>query len=447
MCRSNKYPIQFFEEAGRMKKLFAFIFLFSALPLFFAGCGSQNEAELTTDTQIYTVQKGTIANQITATGYLEMPNQAKLTFGASGTVDEILVDIGNRVASGQVLAKLDEVTLSGLQQSLLQAQIDVKTAQMNLDNAKEATTSASGATMAPDPLDIESKELALERANLNLNSAQRELDGAVITAPWDGWVAEVNSLVGDKVSTSTVVMRLIDTDIMTVDTLVNETDIFNVELGAPATITVVALSNLVLPASVTNISPSATISGGVVNYTVRLKVTSVSSINTNTAAGTQNMPMTGNMPQNFTATSDNQSGNTRPGFSGSSNSQSGLHSPPANIPSGAVLSQSADVPTLKEGLSVDITLVISEKDNVLIIPSRAITREGINALVQVYVDEENTEKRAITTGISDWENTEVTDGLAEGEKIVITRAVMSTSQQNTGGSPMGGMPPMGVMPR
>ena len=430
-----------------MKRLFSIALILTLSLVLLGACSDKEGAEETTDTQIYTVQKGNIANQITATGYLKMPNQAKLTFGASGTVDEILVDIGDKVTAGQVLSKLDEVTVSSLKQSLLQAQVDVKTAQMNLDNARQATTSASGATVsAPDPLDIEAKELALERAKMKQDSAQKELDGSVIKAPWDGWVAEVNSLVGDRVGTSTVVMRLIDTSIMTVDTLVNETDIFNVDLGAPATVTVVALSNMVLPATVTNISPSATISGGVVNYTVRLKVTNPAPGSRQGLSGGGVFPPAGSTPPNFSGSGNDGTSNTRPDFPASSSNRTGLP-PRLNPPSASLPVQSNNVPLLKEGLSVNITLIISEKKDVLVIPSRAITRKGTNAFVQLYVDEKTTQERAVKMGISDWQNTEVTEGLSEGEKIVITRSLTSstsTTQQNSR-QPMGGIP-MGPPP-
>jgi len=58
---------------------------------------------------------------------------------------------------------------------------------MNLDNASTPTLSSSGTTVtAPDPLDVEAKQLALQSARLSLDNAQRQLDGSALIAPFDG---------------------------------------------------------------------------------------------------------------------------------------------------------------------------------------------------------------------------------------------------------------------
>ena len=403
-----------------IKRLISILCLVLMVVLFLAGCSSNNKTNQSTDVQIATVKKGTIVNQITPTGNLQMTTQAKLTFGASGTVDQILVNIGDSVKTGQVLAKLDAVTLSSLQQSLLQAQIDVKTAQMNLDNVRTPTLSNTGATVsAPDPLNIEAKELALQRAKLNLDNAQRQLDGSIIFAPFDGLVAVINVLVGDRVTMSTVIMRIIDPSKLEVETLVNEMDIFNIKLGSAATIQVVALPSVSLPATVTAISPAATISGGVVNYTVELQVTSASSIRPSVSSG---------VASGRPATSDNQTSTA-----GNRIAQAGE----------TAQRQALAMPTLKEGLSVNITIVIQQKENVLLIPSRALIREGRNTFTQVQKADKSTEKRAVKAGISDWQNTEITEGLNEGENIVITKTTTNPTTTNQPGG-FGGMPRVNI---
>ncbi|HJX03056.1 MAG TPA: HlyD family efflux transporter periplasmic adaptor subunit, partial [Dehalococcoidia bacterium] len=245
--------------------------------------------------------------------------------------------------------------------------------------------------------------------------------------PFDGLVAAVNVLVGDKVSTGTVINRLIDPNILEVETSVNETDIFNVNLGSAATIQVVALSNVNLPATVTAISPAATISGGVVNYAVKLRVTSSPSVRPSVSVDQPVLPR-----DNITA----------PTLSGTSNNQTTPGNGTAPRSSFNSRQQSYTIPTLKEGLSVNITIVIQQKEDVLLIPSRALTREGNNAFVQVVKSADTTEKRAVKTGMSDWQNTEITEGLTEGENIVITKAITSSTPNSTSSPniriPMGG---------
>ncbi len=378
--------------------------------VFAFSCSTGASASNTTETQTAMVGKGNIANQITSTGNLKMPHYAKLSFGASGTVQEVSVILGDSVKNGQVLAKLDTSTQSTLQQALLQAQVNQKQAQMALENAETPTLSSSnGVVSAPDPLDIESKQIALERAKLAVEDAQRQLDGAVIIAPFDGLVAEINITPEDKVSSGTVAIRIIDPTQLQVDTLVNEMDIFNINLGMAATVQVTALSSLTLPATVFAISPAANISGGVVNYTVQLQA----------------------KPPQYKLSVPSDVSNT----SGVSNNETARY--PAINTSGTstglsqLTKQAPSMPTLKEGLSVNVTITIAEKTDVILVPMRAITREGRNAFVEVMKDDGITEKRAVKTGLSDWQNIEVTEGLKEGEKVVLPKSSSSSSNTNT----------------
>ena len=89
---------------------------------------------------------------------------------------------------------------------------------------------------------------------------------------------------------------------------------------------------------------------------------------------------------------------------------------------------------------------MEEKKNVLLVPSRAIIRQGRGTVVQVLKDGV-LEERSIRTGISDYQNTEVIDGLREGEQVVMvqrTSTTTTTPQQRSsnplipGRSPGGG---------
>jgi RND family efflux transporter MFP subunit len=74
----------------------------------FAGCGSsQPEAS---NKQIAEVKRGDLLVTITADGSLDMPREVKLKFGTPGTVKGILVDEGQKVKEGTLLAKLDNTT-------------------------------------------------------------------------------------------------------------------------------------------------------------------------------------------------------------------------------------------------------------------------------------------------------------------------------------------------
>jgi hypothetical protein len=111
-----------------------------------------------------------------------------------------------------------------------------------------------------------------------------------------------------------------------------------------------------------------------------------------------------------------------------SQSTAGSRTPGGNQASSSAPRQTqiSAIPTLKEGLSVSITITIEQKNNIILVPSRAVTRQGANSVVQVVKTENTTEQRIIKTGISDWQNVEVTEGLSEGEKLVVAKQATST---------------------
>ena len=70
--------------------------------------------------------------------------------------------------------------------------------------------------------------------------------------------------------------------------------------------------------------------------------------------------------------------------------------------------------SLLAGYSADVEVILSSRKDALRVPTEAVVDEDI-----VYVLSDGfLEKRRVTTGIANWDFTEVTDGLAEGERVV-----------------------------
>lgn len=91
--------------------------------------------------------------------------------------------------------------------------------------------------------------------------------------------------------------------------------------------------------------------------------------------------------------------------------------------------------SLKDGLSSTVNIVIQERDSVLMVPSRAITRQGQASTVQKVVGS-GTESTQIQTGLTDGTNTEVVSGLTEGDQVSIQPRTTSTTTNQIG--PSGG---------
>jgi RND family efflux transporter MFP subunit len=172
-----------------------------------------------------------------------------------------------------------------------------------------------------------------------------------------------------------VAVRIVDPTKFQANFMVSEMDIFKLKLGQAATVQVNAMPSLNLPAKLFFISPTATITSGVVNYQVQVELQSV----------------------------------------------------PKDV-------------QLRDGLTVTVSIPVQEKDNVLLVPNAAITSQGGSSYVQVVSPSGTIEQRLIQTGITDYQNTEVTKGLSEGEKVVVPQGTATTTTQTTQQSrPAGGM--------
>jgi HlyD family secretion protein len=90
-------------------------------------------------------------------------------------------------------------------------------------------------------------------------------------------------------------------------------------------------------------------------------------------------------------------------------------------------------------MSASVTIILDSVQNVLVVPESAVQTEGRDSVVEVQKDDGTTEKVVVQTGLSDGSNIEITDGLEEGQTVIIpTRAATSTTQTTQTGFPQGG---------
>jgi macrolide-specific efflux system membrane fusion protein len=346
------------------------------------GCSSKKEETVQETTQILPAKRGDIVVEVMASGNLVMSREANLSFSASSKVTEVLVDIGDWVDEGDKLAAIDTVDL---EINLAEAETNVKSAKLDLEEAKEPSTNSSGTQIvtAPDPLNIEIKELKYETAKMSLADVEEQLAGAVIYAPFSGRIAKVNVSVGDDVNSSTEVIRLIDPDFVEVDIAVSEMDIYDLKVGSGATIQLNAMQTVVLPGKVASINPVANVQSGVVNYSVNVKVDPLSGVREEQKAEAKNSPV-----DVFTIPDDFE---------------------------------------LKEGLTVTVTITADQSLDAVLVPNAAITttRNGITS-IQV-MNNGMPEQRVVTVGLSDYQYSEIKEGLEEGEQVVVSALAASNT--------------------
>jgi len=408
------------------------------------------ESEPVSENQAITVQRGDLTVDITASGNLALSLKKELAFDIPGqvgeiTVEEILVEEGDSVEQGQVIAKLDtsewDGVLTTLERDLLQAEINLENAEYALDSAEgETTTSIVGDVVVKECADsrqIDIKEMQVELAQARFDDARKALEAALekspkITAPFDGFITKVNVAGGDEVLTGTVAVELADPNKFEADILVSEMDILQVKLEGEAWVQVDAMQGMSLPAKITHISPTATIQAGVVNYEVKVELQSLEAVQQEQQQARQEESESiqqVELPERLKQAIEEGKITQEQAEEIMKKMQQGQT--PTTIPEDF---------QLREGLTVTVSIIVAERSDVLLVPNGAIITQGGQTYVQVLSPDGTIEQRAITTGIGDWQYTEVTEGLNEGEQVVVPQGTTSTTttpQRNQG--PPGGM--------
>jgi len=303
---------------------------------------------------------------------------------------------------------------------------------------------------------VEDAQQAIKDAEKSLEDAQEDIDEArskspLITATFDGFVTQINVEGGDEIKTGTVAVVIADPNKFEADILVSEIDILQIKLGGEAWVQVDAMPEISLSANVTHISPTATIQAGVVNYAVKVEIRSLESVMQEQQEARQKAMKeisSGELPERLRQaieegriTQEQVEERMRQRRQGEGGRRGESRAQQGQLPTMA-----PEDFQLREGLTVTVSIIADERNDVLLVPNQAITTQGRSSYVQVLKGGV-IEERIITTGISDWQFTEVSEGLTEGEQIIVPQGTTTTptaqQQQRRGGI----VPGMGRMLR
>ena len=215
---------------------------------------------------------------VTATGELQPVYKVDVGTQVSGIVERIYVDFNSVVKKGQLLAELDR---SNLNEQLKTAQASVSNAQSNLTLAQQqydrikVLYDNKAATLEAYESAVNSLNLAknqLKTAQSELSRAQTNLSYATIYSPIDGVVmdkaVEEGQTVAASFNTPTLFTIANDLTKMQVETKVDEADIGEVKAGQPVTFTVDAFPDDIFTGIVKEVRINPTVTANVVTYTV-----------------------------------------------------------------------------------------------------------------------------------------------------------------------------------
>lgn len=354
------------------------------------------------------VEKGDLAKSVVATGKIEAITKVEVKSKASGIVERLLVDYGDQVKRGQVLAELDkqqimaqvnqtEASLEAAEAAARAAEADLERAKYDAEGpdvpmlkrayeraqqmAKDGVVSASALDEAQKNYELAVNKQSLGKANMGsaaaklkqaqaqvsqakaqLTEKQEEYRNSTITAPIDGTVLSRDVERGDAVSSilvlgssATLVMTLGDTHEVYVKGKVDESDIGRVYIGQPARIKVESYKDRTFSGKVTKISPMGVEKDNVTTFEVRVSI-------------------------------DNAKGE------------------------------------LKSQMTANAEILLEEHKGILIVPEGALIYDK-DRKASIEIPDPNAKdgrkKLAVTVGISNGSKTELLSGLKEGQQVIL----------------------------
>ena len=338
--------------------------------------GDEKQAEV----NIAQVELGDIADSIMASGNLVFNTQVQLRSEVTGRVDKIFVQEGQGVKQGDMLMRLDttafESEVSRSKAILRATEIEIKHNKTRLANLERQLKrqkdlydvglgnqeSYENIESARDlaKIDIESRIESYNQAQASLQIAQDRLSKSVFRAPMSGLLASVNIKEGETVIAGTT--NIIGSDLMLVA------------------------------------DPSAILAE------LRVDETDIASIKLNQkaniyAAAYPNKPFSGTVI-NIGTSAKNQAGSQGLSFKVK------------------VLLDTTER-QLYAGMSCRAEIATSIAENGLKLPIEAIQKEDDKTFVWRLNSDNTVSKIAVTVGISSDIEQAITDGLNEGDKIVI----------------------------
>jgi RND family efflux transporter MFP subunit len=228
---------------------------------------------------------GPSASVLDATGYVTARREATVSAQITGTLTEVLIEEGDHVKLGQVLARLEETSqraalaqaeaqLHSAQALLVQFQAQLSQDQRDVKRAEdlvlrklvsEQAVEQARTLVETQAAQLEGQRKQIELAAANVRSARVQLEYCTIHAPFTGVVIAKAAQVGEIVSpfsagggfTRTGIGTLVDMDSLEIEVDVNEAYINRVQPRQPVDSVLNAYPDWKIPSHVIAIIPTA----------------------------------------------------------------------------------------------------------------------------------------------------------------------------------------------
>jgi macrolide-specific efflux system membrane fusion protein len=323
----------------------------------------------------------TIEQSVTASGTLTPAVQQDVSFAVTGTVTSVDVAAGDTVAAGQQLATVDTLDLNA---ALLQAKAELASAQASLSDAQDEAdgSDASDAQVAAASAQVDVAQAAVD-------DAQADLAGATLTAPVAGLLTEVNLEVGDAVTGSAG------------------------SSGSTGSSGVTGSSGA---GGASGAASGTTGSTTTTTSTAQFVIVGTDAWQVSVTVAESDVALIAVGDQVEITTDDA----TEPvyGTVGEIGLLSTSTSGTAAYP--VVVDVTGSPEGLHDGESADVAIIYERRTDVLTVPSAAVTTVDGQTVVTQEGADGGTVTTAVTVGETSGNVVEITDGLAEGDEVLVT---------------------------
>lgn len=385
---------------------------------------SRTEAEVPSFTTAV-VERRDVEVVAEAAGLVEPVQVVEVKANASGELLDVYPETGDVVTKGSLLAEIDP---RDVQSALDQAQADHESASVRLAIAeaelRRSERLLEEGVIAEQELDVDrdvaaSARATLVRAETSLRLAREKRQDVTIRAPINGTVLERNVEPGQivasataNVSGGTALFLMADLSTMQVRTKVDEVDIGDVHGGQQARVTVEAYPNRTFVGTVAKIEPQAVVEQNVTLFPVLVRL-------------------------------DNSEGLLRVGMNAEVSFEIASRPDAVAVPNSAVVTL-RDARTAAAALGLDPASLQRRPQGPGAGPGNgygpgreapsegAATDRNRPGFAFVQTDAQTgagIEPRRVVLGLSDWEYTEVVEGLEPGERVVLISAVQLQRRQ------------------
>jgi HlyD family secretion protein len=235
--------------------------------------------------QAVPVERREIVVSARASGTIQPDTVVEVKSKASGEILELKVETDQLVKRGALMVRVDPRNPRNL---VAQAKADLEVAEARLANATSQKRRADELFESQSItqqehenalLDFANARAEVVRARVAVDDARDQLDDTNVLAPITGTIIEKQVERGQVISSptrdvggGTVLMKMADLGLVQVRTLVDETDIGKIQVGQRATVTVDAFPNRPFEGSVLKIEPQALTEQNVTMFPVLVRI-------------------------------------------------------------------------------------------------------------------------------------------------------------------------------